>query len=76
MALSYQEVLEKTGAEEVCDQLIVGVGLNRKMVGFVKDGSFTITDDGHALLAELEAQPAPETPKRRRKADAAEEVAE
>jgi hypothetical protein len=68
MAISYQEFLKKTNAEEVCDQLIVGVGPTRKMIGFVKDGSFTITDEGHALLAELDGQTA-EAPKRRRKSE-------
>lgn len=72
MAISYSEFLAKTGAEEVCDQLIVGVGPTRRMVGFVKEGTFTITDEGQELLAELEGTPAP---KRRKKADAAEEPA-
>jgi hypothetical protein len=74
MAMSMAEFIEKTGCEVVCDQMIVGIGPNRRMIGYVKEGTFTITDEGQELLAQLDGQPAP---KRRSKKgeEAAEEPA-
>lgn len=71
MAISMAEFVEKTQCEVVADQMIHGIGPTRRMIGYVKDGTFTITDEGTALLAELEAKPAEEVaaPKRRRKAE-------
>jgi len=67
MAISMAEFVEKTQCEVVADQMIHGIGPTRCMIGYVKDGTFTITDEGTALLAELEAKPA--APKRTRRAD-------
>jgi len=73
MAISMAEFIEKTGCEVVCDQMIVGIGPKRRMIGYVKEGTFTITDEGQELLAELDGKPAP---KRRKKGEeAAEEPA-
>jgi len=69
MAMSVEQFIEKTKCELVCDQMIVGFGPKRKMIGYVKEGTFTITDEGHEYLAELDAPAVEETedkPKRRR----------
>lgn len=69
MAMSVEQFIEKTKCELVCDQMIVGFGPKRKMIGYVKDGTFTITDEGHEYLAELDAPATEETedkPKRGR----------
>lgn len=71
MAMSMAEFVEKTKCEIVCDQMIVGIGPNRRMIGFVKEGTFTITEEGQDYLAELDGKPAP---KRRKKADEAAEA--
>ncbi|MFZ9326477.1 MAG: hypothetical protein ACO24H_03320 [Polynucleobacter sp.] len=69
MAMSVEQFIEKTKCEVVCDQMIVGFGPKRKMIGYVKEGTFTITDEGHEYLAELDAPAVEETedkPKRGR----------
>jgi len=69
MAMSVEQFIEKTKCELVCDQMIVGFGPKRKMIGYVKEGTFTITDEGHEYLAELDAPAVEETedkPKRGR----------
>jgi hypothetical protein len=76
MGISYQDFLQKTKAERVVGQLIVGTKGDRKIVGTYKAGVFTITEEGKAYLASM-AAPAPvveEKPKRSRKK--AEEVVE
>jgi len=55
MVMSVEQFLEKTKCELVCDQMIVGLGPNRKMIGYVKEGTFTITDEGYEYLAQLDA---------------------
>jgi hypothetical protein len=54
MAWSFEEVIEKTGADVVGGQLIVGILENRKMIGFMENGAFTITEEGKEYLAALD----------------------
>lgn len=55
MALSREEVQEKLNAESVAGNLIVGERTDRVFVGKTsEDGIFTITEEGEAMLAELE----------------------
>ena len=55
MAFTLQEFLAKTKAEKVAGQLIVGTKKERAVVGTVKDGVFTINEEGKAYLAKLDA---------------------
>lgn len=56
MAYSREEVAKKLEAEVVGGNLIVGERANRVFVGKTsEDGVFTITEEGEALLAALEA---------------------
>ena len=55
MAFTLQEFLAKTKAEKVAGQLIVGIKKQRVVVGTVKDGVFTINEEGKAYLAQLDA---------------------
>lgn len=75
MAMTLEEFIAASGAEIVADRLIVGQMGDRRFVGDVLDGTFTLNDAGKDLLATLEAPaqarigrrkaadaPAPETP--------------
>lgn len=56
MAYSREEVAKKLDAEIVGGNLIVGERANRVFVGKTsEEGVFTITEEGEALLAALEA---------------------
>ena len=54
MALTLQEFLAKTKAEKVAGQLIVGTKKERVVAGSVKNGVFTISEEGKAYLAKLD----------------------
>lgn len=72
MALSKEEVAKKLNAESVGGNLIVGERGDRVFVGKTsEDGVFTITEEGEAKLAELEAKAKPAA-KKADKAEAAE----
>ena len=72
MALSREEVAQKLNAEYVGGNLIVGERADRVFVGKTsEEGIFTITEEGEALLAALEAKAKP-APKKADKAEAAE----
>lgn len=72
MAMTYQEYIQKTGCQLVADQLVSGFP-HHKLLGSIRDGAFTLTEDGQEYLAQFEAAPVVEDaePKtrRRRKAD-------
>ena len=75
MALSYEEFVKATGAEVVAGNLIVGIMANRKIVGSILDGSFTLNDEGRALADEIESRnPATGTGRRRRAESASPEA--
>ena len=58
MAYSREEVAEKLNAEIVGGNLIVGERGDRLFVGKTsEEGVFTITEEGEAMLAALEAAP-------------------
>ena len=58
MAYSREEVAEKLNAEVVGGNLIVGERGDRVFVGKTsEEGVFTITEEGEAMLAALEAAP-------------------
>ena len=58
MAYSREEVASKLNAEVVGGNLIVGERADRVFVGKTsEDGVFTITEEGEAMLAALEAAP-------------------
>jgi hypothetical protein len=60
MAYSREEVAQKLNAEVVGGNLIVGERGNRQFVGKTsEEGVFTITEEGEALLAELENKAKP-----------------
>lgn len=72
MALSKEEVAKKLNAESVGGNLIVGERADRVFVGKTsEEGVFTITEEGEALLAALEAKTKPAL-KKADKAEAAE----
>jgi hypothetical protein len=75
MAMTYQEYIQKTGCQLVADQLVSGFP-HHKLLGSIREGAFTLTEDGQEYLAQFEAAPVAEDvePKtrRRRKADAEE----
>ena len=75
MAMTYQEYIQKTGCQLVADQLVSGFP-HHKLLGSIREGAFTLTEDGQEYLAQFEAAPVAEDvepkPRRRRKADAEE----
>jgi hypothetical protein len=74
MAMSFEEVIEKTGADVVGGQLIVGILENRKMIGFMENGAFTITEEGKEYLAALEKPKATRKKKEAEPVEAPEEA--
>lgn len=75
MALTYQEYIAKTGCQLVCDQLVSGFP-HHKVLGSIRGGLFSLTDDGKELLAQIEGsvevaaeEPAEPKTRRRRKAE-------
>lgn len=73
MALTRQEIIEKTGCEKVLGQLIVGVGPNRILLGSTVDGVFSLTPEGEEYLANLGDAPVKAT-RGRKKKEVVEEV--
>lgn len=70
MALSPEKFMELTGAEMVCGNLIVGAQATRRIVGTMMDGTFLLNDEGHALMAELDAAQEKPAARRKKAADA------
>jgi hypothetical protein len=72
MAMTYQEYIQKTGCQLVADQLVSGFP-HHKLLGSIRDNSFTLTEDGQEYLAQFENSPVvedaePKTRRGRRKA--------
>ena len=55
MAMTLEEFVKRTGAEEVAGNIIVGVMAERKIIGTVADGTFNLNADGQIILQALEA---------------------
>jgi len=55
MAMTLEEFVKRTGAEEVAGNIIVGVLAERKIIGTVADGTFNLNADGQIILQALEA---------------------
>lgn len=72
MAMTLEEFMQRTNAELVAGNIIVGALANRKLVG-TYDGTFNLNEAGQELLAELEGrttaaeEPVEEKPTRSRK---------
>jgi hypothetical protein len=75
MAMTYQEYIQKTGCQLVADQLISGFP-HHKLLGSIRDGAFTLTEDGQEYLAQFEAVEAKPTRGRKKKEVGGEEVDE
>lgn len=60
MAMTYTEFKEKSKAEVVGGRLIVGERHERRFVGSIEGGVFTLNEEGMALQEALEAGAAPE----------------
>ena len=54
MAMTIEEFVEKSGAEVVAGNVIVGITDTRKIVGSIENGSFNLNEDGQAILKALE----------------------
>lgn len=54
MTMTVEQFIKLSGAEEVGGNLVIGVGPNRKFAAIVVDGVFEWTEDGKAMMAELE----------------------
>lgn len=54
MTMTVEQFIKLSGAEEVGGNLVIGVGPNRKFAATVVDGVFEWTEDGRAMMAELE----------------------
>ena len=69
MAMTIEEFVEKSGAEVVAGNVIVGITNTRKIVGTIENGSFNLNEDGQAILKALEEgkpdAPAARAPKKR-----------
>lgn len=63
MAMSFKEFVAASSAELCGDRLIVGYGSERKFVGAITEGTFTLNEAGQELLTELEAPKKPGRPK-------------
>lgn len=55
MAIDQDKFLAFTGAELCGDRMIVGSGPNRRYVGSIEDGVFTLNDNGKEIAAVIEA---------------------
>lgn len=55
MAMTLKEFLEKTGAEIIGGRLVVGERSDRRFVGSIEEGTFTLTEEGQELQAAMEA---------------------
>lgn len=75
MAMTYQEYIQKTGCQLVADQLVSGFP-HHKLLGSIRDGAFTLTEDGQEYLAQFEVVEAKPTRGRKKKEVAGEEVDE
>jgi hypothetical protein len=67
MAMTFEEFQQRTNAELVAGNIIVGNLADRKIVGTF-DGAFNLNEAGQALLAELEAAPAEKPARKSKKA--------
>lgn len=54
MAMSYNEFVKAAQAEVVGSRIIVGRGGDRKFVGTIEGGVFTLNEAGQALQEDLE----------------------
>lgn len=54
MTMTVEQFIKLSGAEEVGGNLVIGVGPNRKFAAMIVDGVFEWTEDGKAMMAELE----------------------
>ena len=54
MAMTIEEFVEKSDAEVVAGNVIVGITDTRKIVGVIENGSFNLNEDGQAILKALE----------------------
>jgi hypothetical protein len=52
--MTVEQFIKLSGAEEVGGNLVIGVGPNRKFAAMLVDGVFEWTEDGKAMMAELE----------------------
>lgn len=55
MAMTLKEFLDKTGAEIIGGRLVVGERSDRRFVGSIEDGTFTLTAEGQELQSAMEA---------------------
>lgn len=55
MAISLQEFVKATNAEEVGGNVIVGIMSTRKIVGKIENGAFNLNEEGQKIAAEIEA---------------------
>lgn len=55
MAMTYQEFVKSANAEVVGSRIVVGRGGERKFVGTIEGGVFTLNEDGQAMQEALEA---------------------
>lgn len=53
--MTIEEFVEKSKAEVVGGNIIVGVMADRKIVGVIENGTFNLNADGQAIQAALEA---------------------
>jgi hypothetical protein len=58
MAMTYQEYIQKTGCQLVADQLVSGFP-HHKLLGSIREGAFTLTEDGQEYLAQFETEAKP-----------------
>lgn len=56
MAVSLEEFIEISGAEVCGDRLIVGQMAERRFVGDLTEGVFSLNDEGKAIVADYEAK--------------------
>jgi hypothetical protein len=62
--ITLKEFMNKSGAELVAGNLIVGSLEDRRIVGDVRDGTFFLNEEGQKILTALEAgDPEPVKPK-------------
>lgn len=72
--ITLSEFKKRTGAQIVAGRLIVGDRAQRRVIGNIQDGTFMLNEEGHKILAAIEAgdpQPVKAKPKPRKPTDLA-----
>ena len=55
MAITLEDFVKQTNAEEVAGNIIIGIMATRRIVAKIENGSFNLNEEGQKIVAEIEA---------------------